>query len=90
MTCIGALNIDTLQSYYQTFKKTDQFNVDEFIEQLADILRRTIPEPTVIRLVLDNHRVSGFHLNLSIVTYVKLGNCHFTTAGFSGNFPSAL
>ena len=32
MTVIGGLNIDTLQSYYQTFKKTDQFNVDEFIE----------------------------------------------------------
>ena len=32
ISIIGALNIDTLQSFYQAFRKTDQFNVDEFIE----------------------------------------------------------
>ena len=32
ISLIGAINIDTMQSFYQAFKKTDQFNVDEFIE----------------------------------------------------------
>ena len=57
LTLYGAINVDSLLSYYQVFQKTDQFNMEEFVEQFADFARRTIRRVQTVVLVVDGHKV---------------------------------